>query len=249
MPVEIKILRKEGWDLNPDDMLVNNIFRALERCGGHCPCHHKQRHGHDICPCHEYIRYDNCICGLYVRQEIWKDVVGFEDSYEVSSFGRVRGKERVIYKNDGTHQTFKSKILTPYSNNKRNGYCYVYLRVKGKKYPKFVHRLVAEAFLPNTKDLPQINHKDENTTNNRLENLEWCDAKYNNNYGSKSIKYKECAPKAPVSQYTKDGIFMADYPSQREAERKTGISCRNISSCCCGKARTAGGFIWKFKNK
>ena len=70
MPVEIKIVRKEGYRLNPDDNIVNNIFRALERCNGHCPCHHPEREGSDKCPCYEYMTYGNCYCRLYVKEDI-----------------------------------------------------------------------------------------------------------------------------------------------------------------------------------
>ena len=69
MPVEIKIVRREGFRLNPDDNTVNNIFRALERCDGHCPCKHNNRRGHDQCPCSEYLQYGNCYCGLYVKDD------------------------------------------------------------------------------------------------------------------------------------------------------------------------------------
>ena len=69
MPVEIKILRKAGYKLNPDDNTVNNIFRALERNNGHCPCKHDNREGHDQCPCTEWIKNSNCFCGLYVKDD------------------------------------------------------------------------------------------------------------------------------------------------------------------------------------
>lgn len=68
MSIDIKILRKEGWDLNPNDKVVNGIINALGRTGGHCPCNHPERRGHDQCPCSEYLTYDNCICHLYVKK-------------------------------------------------------------------------------------------------------------------------------------------------------------------------------------
>ena len=68
MPVEIKILRKEGYEINPDDKIVNNIFRMLAVNKGHCPCHHPQRDGHDQCPCHDWIANSKCYCGLYVKK-------------------------------------------------------------------------------------------------------------------------------------------------------------------------------------
>jgi len=73
MPVEIKIVRKAGYKLNPDDNTVNNVFRALERCDGHCPCKHDNRRGHDQCPCHEYLAYGNCYCGLYVKDDDYEE--------------------------------------------------------------------------------------------------------------------------------------------------------------------------------
>lgn len=66
---DIKILRKQGWMLNPNDKVVTGILKGLMRCDGHCPCHHPERHGHDECPCHEYLAYDNCICGLYIKED------------------------------------------------------------------------------------------------------------------------------------------------------------------------------------
>lgn len=67
--VEIKILRKEGYELNPDDKVVNGIFRMLEKNDGHCPCHHPEREGHDQCPCTEWIKNSRCFCNLYVKKE------------------------------------------------------------------------------------------------------------------------------------------------------------------------------------
>lgn len=69
MSVEIKIVRKEGWILNPNDKVVNGIFRGLERCGGHCPCKHPERIGHDQCPCASYLEHDICYCNLYIKEQ------------------------------------------------------------------------------------------------------------------------------------------------------------------------------------
>jgi len=66
---DVRIIRKKGWDLNPDDNVVNGILRALTRCDGHCPCKHPERRGHDQCPCSEYLEYDNCLCNLYVKPD------------------------------------------------------------------------------------------------------------------------------------------------------------------------------------
>ena len=168
-------------------------------------------------------------------KEVWKDIKNFEGYYQISSFGRVKSVSRIIHKNDGTIQTFQERILTPYINEKRNEYTYVYLRKEGKKFPKFVHRLVAEAFIDNPDNLPQINHKDENPKNNRLDNLEWCDAKYNNNYGTKKERLSANHPsKRPVGKYDDDGNVIAAYNSIVTAAACLHISSKTISEICRG---------------
>lgn len=133
---------------------------------------------------------------------------------------------------------------------------------KGKKF--LVHRLVALAFIPNPNCLPQVNHKDENRANNDVDNLEWCSAKYNMNYGmgakTRHLKIDYSKPSyalnarangkkvsRPVAQYGRDGSFICDYESGKEAHRKTGINHSHILECCAGKVKTAGGYIWEYK--
>lgn len=151
--------------------------------------------------------------------EVWKDVVGYEGLYQVSSFGRVKrlknGKER---------------ILKPILHC--SGYLYVNL-FKNKIHEGFrVHRLVAMTFIPNLNDLPQVNHKDENKMNNHAENLEWCDAKYNTNFGTRTKKAAEKLTNGKLSrkinQYTLDGEFVQTWPSMRQVERELGISQSNV---------------------
>lgn len=111
--------------------------------------------------------------------EEWKDIPGYEGLYQISSFGRVKsmGTSR-----DGWR--FKEKILKLTEEPK--GYLKVGLRKNGKLKTVRVHRLVAESFVPNPECFPEVNHKDENKSNNRVENLEWCTAKYNSRYGTKA---------------------------------------------------------------
>ena len=112
--------------------------------------------------------------------EEWKAVPGYEGLYEVSNKGNVRNVRR-------------NKLLR--LSKTKYGYIQVYLYKNGIKTGLTVHRLVAEAFLPNPNNLPQVNHKDEDKTNNNVDNLEWCDAKYNMNFGTARIRAKETAIK------------------------------------------------------
>lgn len=161
-------------------------------------------------------------------QEVWKKIEGFH--YSVSDHGRV--------KNDKT-----GKILKPAVNNK--GYLWVRLCFKGGVKDFLVHRLVATAYIPNPNSLPFINHRDCNPLNNCIDNLEWCTPKYNVNY-SDCIKKRVEKLAKPVSQYTIEGVFIAIYPSAKEAARQTGISQGSISGCCLGNRKTAGGYIWQY---
>ena len=127
---------------------------------------------------------------------------------------------------------------------------YGYLVFEFNKKTIRSHRFVAMCFIPNPNNLPEINHKNEIKTDNRVENLEWCDRKYNINYGCRTNKAaKSCIShpsfSRPVIQFTKSGNIIAKYPSGREAERQTGVDASSISSCCKGKLKTAGGCVWR----
>lgn len=106
-----------------------------------------------------------------------------------------------------------------------------------------VHRLVAQAFIRNPDNLPEVNHKDENCSNNFVDNLEWCTRKYNANYGSRISKTY-----AAVEMLTLDGVIIKEFNSQVEASKETGIRQGSISNCCRGFAKTAGGYKWRYKN-
>ena len=169
-----------------------------------------------------------------MENEIWLPVKGFEGLYEVSSFGRVRS---LNYNHTG-----QTKVL---STGESKGYLFVILYKNGKRKHYSVHRLVASAFLPNWFDDPEVNHRDENPKNNHISNLEWCDSKYNMNYGTRIIRASEKCSK-PVLQFTKTGEFVREWPSITEAGRNNfQISC--ISKCCNGKRQSHKGFIWIYK--
>ena len=121
--------------------------------------------------------------------EIWKNIEGFGNKYEVSNLGRVKKKETTKRHYFGGFSIVKEKILIP--NKHREGYLYAQLIVDGKKTPIGIHRLVAEAFIENPNNLPFVNHKDENKENNNVENLEWCTREYNNNYGTRLKRISE----------------------------------------------------------
>lgn len=180
-------------------------------------------------------------------EEIWKDIRDYE-GYQVSNLGNVRSLD---YKHTG-----KVQVLKP--GKKGNGYLYLRLYKDGKIKDCYVHRLVAQAFLPNPDNLPQVNHKNENPSNNRVENLEWCSAEYNSNYGTRNQRVSEVkrgTPRSeetkrklsiPVAQYSKEGKLIAIYYAGKDASKQTGIRNSSISNCCRGKYKSAGGFIWKY---
>lgn len=176
-------------------------------------------------------------------EEIWKSVKGYEGFYEVSSLGRVRSVDRV----DLRGWRRKGKMLKPCHNN------YGYEIVNLCNTLKLVHRLVAEAFIPNPNNYPIINHKNEVKDDNRMENLEWCTYQYNVTYND--VHHKSNRHRITVEQVSLNGETIARFSSLKEAERVTGIPTSHISDVINAKIvnrnsrpairRTAGGFGWR----
>lgn len=166
--------------------------------------------------------------------EIWRDIKDYEGLYQISNLGRVRSLDRFI-KQALQYRLLKGRVKP--CNKNPNGYLKINLCKNGNSKTFLVHRLVAQAFLPNPNNLPEVNHKDENKENNYVDNLEWCTSRYNNGYSHGK----------PVLQYTLDGQFVAEYPSAAEASRKNKIIVQNICSCCNYIIKSAGGYIWKYK--
>lgn len=189
-------------------------------------------------------------------KEVWKNIEGYE-GYQVSNTGKVRNAK-------------SGKILKPEIINK--GYYRIGLCKNGKKSKFFLHRLVALAFVPNPNNLPIVNHKDRNPLNCCSDNLEWCDSSYNNSYDSayerrvatrrangtyaiteetreklRNAKLgKHSATSMKVSQFTKNGEYVATFVSMRDASLKTGVCHSSITQVCKGDRKSAGGFLWRY---
>ena len=166
--------------------------------------------------------------------EVWKCICGYEGSYQVSNLGNVRS---LNYRRTG-----KVKNLVPKKNNCGR----LWVDLKGK--PFLIHRLVAEAFIPNRYNLPQINHKDENPKNNKVDNLEWCSGEYNrmqyiqnhSDYGRKRERLEN------ILQLNLDGTIVREWNCVRDIVAETGMNQWSITQCCDGKRKTAYGFRWRY---
>ena len=189
--------------------------------------------------------------------EEWRDVVGFEGAYQVSNLGRVRSLDRDIpYVNNGTPTILHTKGRVLKLHPDKYGYPRVGLRCGEKNKLAGVHRLVAQAFLPNPDNLPCVNHKDYQRDNNCVDNLEWCTVDYNNHYS-------ENQERRPHEMYVRIGNISAKtkaipvkciqtgqiFPSMIEAERQlglgSGIVCYSIQ---LGKPTKEGYTFEKLQN-
>lgn len=172
--------------------------------------------------------------------EEWKDIEWYEGLYQVSNLGRVKSLHY--------NHTNQERILKFGKNT--NGYLNVSLCKEGKKKWLLVHRLVAFHFLPNPNNYQDVNHKDENKTNNCVNNLEWCSREYNCNYGTRNERVGETNTNGKCSkqviQYDLEGNEINRFPSTIEIERLFGFSCSSISKCCNGKLKTAYGYTWRY---
>lgn len=202
----------------------------------------------------------------YKFTEIWRDIGGYEGCYQVSNLGRVKSLPRL--QKTRYKRISKERILKQFSTGREKDYRSVKLCKDGKEKTIQVHRLVAQAFIPNPDNLPCVNHKRESEKwNNCIENLEWCTYEYNNNYGThnercaknrdyfkkvKNTDYKSIGEKnrkklsKKVFQYNKDKILVKIWESVKET-KYFGFNNGTVSSCCLGKRKTHKGFIWSYE--
>lgn len=163
----------------------------------------------------------------------WEPVVGFEEQYLVSDSGQV-------------WSLYRNRALTPTID--RYGYEKVALRKNGKNHPRTIHRLVAQAFVPNPHNLPTVNHINECKTDNRAVNLEWMSVADNDNHGTRNERMADTKCRLPVEQVFEDGTTIR-YKGVKDASRKTGVHRCCIALCCKNIRKTAGGYQWRYSNE
>jgi len=188
-----------------------------------------------------------------MEQEIWKDIEGYEGIYQVSNLGRVRGLDRFVDLKSGKKRFIKGRVLKPYLTGKNGCQYYVVDLTNSKTH--FVHRLVAETFIPNPNNLPEVNHKDEVKTNNFVfvnedgtvdydkSNLEWCTHAYNVRYSIEKIRQNHHRTKVLMINKVSNEVVKT-YQMMKDVE-KDGMKKQCVSRAIRGVRKTYRGYIWK----
>lgn len=189
-------------------------------------------------------------------KEEWRTIKGTNNKYSVSNLGNVKRNEHytivspTLQHPKGSKVLYREKEVKGYICNE--GYKIVYLTISSRnRMIKKVHRLVAEAFIPNPNNLPQVNHKDENRLNNSVQNLEWCSAKHNANYGTRKDKLRK-ASGIQVAQYDLKGNLIRIWDSISQASKSFGTDTTSGIRRVCKQEpgrNTYKGFIWKYVDR
>ena len=184
-------------------------------------------------------------------KELWLPVVGYEGLYEVSNIGNIRTLPRKIkHSKDGYVRWHKGFVMSKCKNKNRRNYESVYLTDNlGVRKRLYVHRIVMQAWRANPLNLPQVNHKDFDTTNNCVENLEWCDAKYNSDYSINRRSDTRGKFGRSVTAFDKSGAIVGTFGSIREAARVLNVHGQNICAILSGKFTWAKGYTFKDATK
>ena len=184
------------------------------------------------------------------QEEIWKDIPDYEGLYQVSNFGRVKRLPSIVRSKSGGIRHAPERILNPIRQTL--GYLTVKLSKDGIVRSVLVHRIVAQAFVLNPNGYAEVNHKDENKTNNRADNLEWCSRSYNINYGTRSLRQSIAMTDKngrKVKCYSNNGLLIGIFDGIKMASRLLKLPNRafpNIIKCCKGEVPTAYGYKWEY---
>ena len=180
--------------------------------------------------------------------EIWKDVP-INNNYQASNLGRIKSKERTVTVSRSGYRTGTYSYTIPETimrQSVRSNYYCVTLCKDGVHSNHLVHRLIAQAFLPDYDDNLEVNHKNEDKLDNLLSNLEMCTRKYNKNYGTGNQRSKEKRSKV-ILQFDKNGELVGEWCSMNQASRSLGISLKDIWKACNNPKTTAHKYFWKYK--
>ena len=192
-------------------------------------------------------------------EEIWKDIEGYEGTYQVSNLGRVRSLDRLVPAvcalkkgKQVVNYLRRGKILTDHwAGSKGSEYKYVGLSKNDKPKNFSVHRLVARAFVQNPNNLPEVNHIDEDKSNNRADNLEWVTRIENEHHGTKTERAARTRYRRPVEALNEKGEVVARYDRIADAAKALGLNISTIWQVCnkIRTCKTAGGYRWRYADK
>ena len=192
-------------------------------------------------------------------KEVWKDIKGYEGLYQISNLGNVKSLDRKVNAKNNKKRLIKGTFLKLRFNNRN--YNIVSLYKNNIQEVRFIHRLVAETFIPNPENKPEVNHIDGNKSNNRVDNLEWNTHSENIQHSwdnglqyttekMRKAGYEMCKKMSiPIIQYTLNGEFVKEWNSAADVQRELNIYRSSISMCCKEKKKSSHGYMWRYKTE